>query len=1558
MIEWLAVWGGSEAVKFIAQEVIGELAKGTAEDYVKDFFKQGISDAIGGIKNGKLLQKTTAQAIKYFLDLIQQELENAELSEGELKKYTKPLKKFIKNQSVLEVLVSAFDNNLKILDTNKLATIGNEINPPLPDEFNWDFVAEQYRRRVKKIIRESDELRQILDSENLDKLAIQNSEIRPDFDLEKYQEGILEQYGNLKLESLDTSGYAYNQLTLWRMFIPQNVRESQEFLPQIHEIPKEYRQRLKDTGQFGEDFSQEQLDSLRRRYLDRPIRSVLELVEDKNYKYLVILGDPGSGKSTLLQYIALQWAELPLKDLPLQPIPLLIELRTYVRNHDANKCQDFLDFLEKGSGITCQLPQQELHAKLQNGDAIVMFDGLDEVFEPAKREEVITDIHRFTNVYKKVRVIVTSRVIGYKPQKLRDAQFDHFMLQDLQEEQVEDFIQRWHNLTYQDEAERERKRERLKRAIKDSSAIKELAGNPLLLTMMAILNRHQELPRDRAELYNQASRVLLHQWDMERALINAKIDPITIDYKDKQAILRRVAHFMQGNIAGLAGNLILGDDLERIISEYLKSIEINDVRSVARALMEQLRSRNFILCFVGAEYYAFVHRTFLEYFCAWEFVWQFKETQSILIDELKEDVFGKHWQDEKWHEVLRLIAGMIDAKFVGEIINYLMEKDGEKEEFVNLFLAGKLLFEVRIRHGIYNIESRLLEKLKYLTRYEVGYYYDNYYYGPYIDYSRQLRLESDRKKESLVRKINTQAVVVVAETWNDDPSTYTWLKQKAQSSFDENVRREAIRQIATRWKHELETLSMLKQLPQNDGNWQVRLEAIKQIAIGWKDEPETLSMLKHLVQSDDDTWVRREAVRQLATGWKDEPETLSMLKHLVQSDDDTWVRQEAVRLLVTGWKDEPETLTILKHLAQSDDDENVRGEAVRQLADAWKDEPETLTILKHLVRSDDDTWVRQEAIEQIATGWKHEPETLLMLKHLVQSDDDTWVRREAIEQIATGWKDEPEILTILKHLVQSGNDEDVRQEAIEQIATGWKHEPETLPMLKHLLQFDDKLRVEAIEQIATGWKHEPETLPMLKHLLQFDDDSVWRLAAMHYLATGWKDEAETLPMLKHLVHSDDDNFVRREAVRRLVLGWKDELETLPMLKHLAQPDHNWQVRLEAVRQLATGWKDEPETLLMLKHLLQFDDDLILRCEAIQQLAISWKDEPQILPMIKRCVDSNDDKLRIKAVRWLATAWKNEPEILAMLKHLVDSNDDDGVRREAVRQLATGWKNEPETLPMLKQLAQSDDDTWVRREAVRQLATGWKDEPETLPILKHLVQSDDDTWVRQEAMELLATKWKRDPETLLMLKNLVHSDDDSGVRREAVRRLAIDWKRDPETLPILKQLAQFDDDEDIRRDAMEQLASNWKRDPETLPILKQLAQFDDDSNVRLEAVKQIAKGWRHYPEMFELFRNCALNDPFQPQDDLKDRPRKFVPVISSTIKYRPFYDNLNDLISDRVRDEFSYIQDNPRQTALEAIVEQYPDHPQTLPLLQDRAENDPDEQLREWAKKKLQRLENT
>lgn len=374
----------------------------------------------------------------------------------------------------------------------------------------------------------------------------------------RYAEGLREQYGNLKLESLDTTGVYYNELKLWKIFIPQNVRECQEFLPQVYEVPKDHIKRLREAGEEIEILSEEELERQRHRYINQQSQLVWEVIGDPTAKpakspiqQVVILGDPGAGKSSLLQYIALIWAERSLRDLSLYPIPLLLELRIYARDKQAGKCEDILSFIH-GGNITCRLNQQQLHERLRSGQAVALFDGIDEIFDPVLREEVVTDIHRFSNDYDQVQVIVTSRWLGYKAQRLRDAGFRHFMLQDLEIEQIQDFLERWHELTFTDQADKVRKWERLQRAIQDSKSIRELAGNPLLLTMMAILNRNQELPRDRPELYNQASRVLLHQWDGSRALIeDARLDPKTIDYRDKQAMLRKVAYRMQSSEKGV-----------------------------------------------------------------------------------------------------------------------------------------------------------------------------------------------------------------------------------------------------------------------------------------------------------------------------------------------------------------------------------------------------------------------------------------------------------------------------------------------------------------------------------------------------------------------------------------------------------------------------------------------------------------------------------------------------------------------------------------------------------------------------------------------------------------------------------------------------------------------------------------------------------------------------------------------------------------------------------------------------------------------------------------------
>ncbi|MBX9256392.1 HEAT repeat domain-containing protein, partial [Desmonostoc muscorum CCALA 125] len=135
--------------------------------------------------------------------------------------------------------------------------------------------------------------------------------------------------------------------------------------------------------------------------------------------------------------------------------------------------------------------------------------------------------------------------------------------------------------------------------------------------------------------------------------------------------------------------------------------------------------------------------------------------------------------------------------------------------------------------------------------------------------------------------------------------------------------------------------------------------------------------------------------------------------------------------------------------------------------------------------------------------------------------------------------------------------------------------------------------------------------------------------------------------------------------------------------------------------------------------------------------------------------------------------------------------------------------------------------------------------------------------------------------------------------------------------ILKERATQDDHEDVRSAAVDGLAKNFKDDPDTKSILKERATQDDHEDVRGAAVQKLAKYFKYQPELFDIYHNCAVDDSFERKEE----------------------------------DET-----NPRRIALEIIIKQFPQHPQTLPLLRDRAKNDPDEQVREFAQKKLAQLE--
>ncbi|MEI2771619.1 MAG: HEAT repeat domain-containing protein [Candidatus Competibacter sp.] len=530
---------------------------------------------------------------------------------------------------------------------------------------------------------------------------------------------------------------------------------------------------------------------------------------------------------------------------------------------------------------------------LESGRVQVFFDGLDEVFDPALREEVANVIRRFANDFPRVRIVVTSRVIGYKGESFRSADFRHFMLQELDDDQIATFLDRWHRNTYRstETAEQDEKHARLTCAIAGSWPIRELAGNPLLLTMMAVLNRYRDLPRDRAELYEECSKLLLQQWKVEDALRadpDLAADALAIGLREKQDILRRLARAMQTGADGPLGNLIATDRLETIIEDAVKPLVKGNPRAVARALIRHLRERNFILCFAGGDSYAFVHRTFLDYFYADDLRVRFEHEKSIDEKYLKTQVFGPHWPDEKWHEILCLVAVMIHQSNLSNILEFILAQSDAEQTCQHIFLAARCVSEVRGGSNFSGIADIVKQHLAELVQFDL-----HHYYKPW---------GSDADRVSLIR---TRAVTLRANVWLGDAETCAWLKTCAQTGKDSEVRQVAVQALAR----------------------------------GWKDDPGTWHWLKTLVQTDKSVTVRQTAVQELAQGWEGDPDTLTILKICAQTDENGAVRWAAVKALAAlDWENDPDILVILMR-AKADENGAVRWIATMALSRDWENNP-------------------------------------------------------------------------------------------------------------------------------------------------------------------------------------------------------------------------------------------------------------------------------------------------------------------------------------------------------------------------------------------------------------------------------------------------------------------------------------------------------------------------------------------------------------------------------------------------------------------------------------------
>ncbi|MEU5385609.1 NACHT domain-containing protein [Kitasatospora cineracea] len=752
-----------------------------------------------------------------------------------------------------------------------------------------------------------------------------------------YQRRVRERHWRLNLDVLGAAGSAGEQprIEVRQVFMPQLCR------PHVAQVPGEVRRLLAANELADADLppgmEAKVVRALQESYRAQPARPVLEVLAGEEGRRLVVLGDPGAGKSTLAKYMALALAgaleELPADLAGLDGlVPVVVELREYAQEQWRDRTiEDFLEHVDRQDRMCLTRPV--LEGLLARGRAVVFFDGLDEVFDPAVRAQTARRITAFASDHPGVRVVVTSREYGYRSGEFTTAGFAQVMLQDLERGQVEQFIRRWYTAAHlENPSLASQLTQRLLGAVRGVRAVAELAGNPLLLTVLASMGLGKTIPRERREVYAHAVEVLIEQWDRDAKFLDPHssvtgeaaqaLEWLNVDKRLK--VLQRIARRMQEGAGRPAGTFIQHDELTAIISTYLTEQNISRTAAdiAADHVVERLRTRNFLLAHYGGGIYGFVHRTFLEYLAATELLDRSYEEEWTR-DEMVQ-VLAEHADDAAWHEVLLLIAGNLHQRGVAAFIAHLLHRhrrDPRPNDFSlpMLTLAIRVLAEVKeigtspapgakdrhltvaaqsdavintlitaLRQPIYISIEEALPALGTFDRFWSGrerylrWYYATQASGRVLISGGDAAAALSQDLEETARQaripwdpfLSGSALRVLWERWPDKQSTYRIVLTSVNDTNHSYVRATALYVLGERWPDEQDTYRIVLTAAIDDTAPDVRITALQMLGERWPDKQDTHRIvLTAANDTNTDPDVRTSALQLLREWWPDDQDT-------------------------------------------------------------------------------------------------------------------------------------------------------------------------------------------------------------------------------------------------------------------------------------------------------------------------------------------------------------------------------------------------------------------------------------------------------------------------------------------------------------------------------------------------------------------------------------------------------------------------------------------------------------------------------------------------------------
>ncbi|MEU0203629.1 MULTISPECIES: HEAT repeat domain-containing protein [unclassified Streptomyces] len=1202
----------------------------------------------------------------------------------------------------------------------------------------------------------------------------------------RYAQRIAQVYGRLDLEVLTPLPEEHPAVELREVFVTPTVRAD----PPPVELPRELLRRLVESGELPDQGALPPgvdgtvFTALRESYLRRPAQDVLEVLAAPSNRLLVILGDPGAGKSTLVRYLslalALGAAQGPAAELAGR-VPLVVELRHYAEEQWRHSSfEDFLTHLY--DDFAQSVPPPVLEELLANGRALVVFDGLDELFDPKVRARTAQRIAAFAVRRPSARIVVTSRVIGYQRTVLDAAGFSHYMLQDLDEDRIGAFVRGWYRVSCpNDPVQAGRLTERLTSAVQGSPPPREMSGNPLLLTVLAIIGRRQTLPHNRRSVYEHAVTVLVSHWDQAAKLLKAPLDPPVAEALDvlgpdeRLELLRLLARAMQEGHSGIAGNHIHRPDLERVFRDYLQQYELPPVHAAAaaRAMVDQLHERNFILSRYGSDVYGFVHRAFLEYLAAADIAHRYKEDREWTPGELVEQVVARRAEDPAWHEVLLLLAGQIGTVTVGAAVDRLLtlHAAAADDDASHVALALRMLAETG--------------KLRELSAQSAA----------VVDAATRALDMRGRKGPWLLEEA-LPALGAFSPHWTGHRRFLNWFRISGQFSPSE------------------EPTHVVCSLRLDDGELAAlarrsyygidRLRFLYTWAERSPDDTTARDLLRHMAEHEPQDYLRSTALAVLADVWPDSEEVRSFVAARAVDDPDGPTRLEALAVLMALSPDDADALASAEREAAGHPDASSRARMLRVLG-RWSDEHDGIR-----------RFVMTRAVD----------------------DPDPHVRRGALRTLGEYGSRHEDVLALLRARAVDASDGEERGTAMRVLG---EHHSGVEGVRDLLLERSADIRrpgdrINALRVLGDGWPGDERVRRAVARAAT-DPDADIRMACLDVCGRHlpWQEDVQEIVL--RLAAEDPDHRVRWTALRLIGRDRFDHDGGREVLM-TASRDPDRLVRNDALYQLAQQWPDHPEVRDVLLGAAGEVSALTLSV-VLEGLIAHWSDRDDVHDLLVRAPDIHDGLERGLLLDLLMDHWPDWDDMrAAVLRRASHPEDHDRDRVYAHKTLARRWFDRRDVHDVVVGAATDPSDPGLSHAVLDELRGHWAHRDDVRELLVHAARHHERPDARLDAVRTLGLRWAHHPDVQALFLALAADDADADVRIHALRRWAP--AAGDEACPVAAARAIADPDPVVRRKILHMLALAWPSRAETIAALRDRAEHDGDEETRKTAEELLSQ----------------------------------------------------------------------------------------------------------------------